>query len=112
MRFKYEDVVLEIIEGDAIHPKIFSFENQGSFYERINLALDEENGRCKKCCFHGNDLCYQAPRCGNGDAIYDSFHRDYPRIGKTESACYFVRLKENPLHKINYDALLIEEMEI
>ena len=35
MRFKYEDVVLEIIEGDAIHPQIFSFENQGSFYERI-----------------------------------------------------------------------------
>ena len=48
----------------------------------------------------------------NGDAIYDSFHRDYPRIGKTESACYFVRLKENPLHKINYDTLLIEKMEI
>ena len=47
MRFKYEDVVLEIIEGDAIHPQIFSFENQDSFYERINLALDEKNGDLK-----------------------------------------------------------------
>ncbi len=112
MRVQYEDVFVEIIEGDIVHPQIFSFENQDCAYSRVDLSVDEETGRCKKCCFDSHYLCSKAPRCGNGYAIYDSFHRDYPRIGKTESACYFVRLKENPLHKINYDTLLIEKMEI
>ena len=112
MRFKYEDVFVEIIEGDIVHPQIFSFENQYCAYSRVDLSVDEETGRCKKCCFDNHYLCSKAPRCGRGDTVYDGSEGHYPEVGKTESACYFVKLNEDPRHKINYDALLIEKMEI